>query len=97
MSTLRTTLAAALTGAAFLAAPAALAQQSTVTGETMRAVEGMKTDAINRNAEEVVKEQQKAMPAAPATPDAAAKPTADEMEKAKKMDMPTDKKTDGEK
>jgi hypothetical protein len=89
MSSLRTILGAAL-ACSTLVAPAALAQQKTITTETMRATESMKMDAINKNAEEVVKERQKSTSD---MPKAAEKPMADETDKAKAMGM--EKKMDG--
>ncbi len=88
MSSLRTVLGAAA-ACALLAAPAAFAQQKTITTETMRATESMKMDAINKNAEEAAKDKQKTMPDTSKTNDA----MHGEMEKDKKMEM--EKKMDG--
>ncbi len=92
MSIVRLTLGAALAGVALAGAPAAFAQQSTVTKESATAIENMKSDAIMKNAEESLKDKPKSMPDMSKE---SAKPMKDEMDKDKKMGMGMDKKDEG--
>ncbi len=80
---LRLTLGAALAGAALAAAPTAFAQRANTNAEAIRAAEGMKTDAIMKNAQEVVKDKK---PKSEMDKDAA-KSMKSEMDKDKKTGM----------